>query len=126
KLIGGVRESCLRKLGGHDAPDEPDGEAQMLGEDGPDQVAAGDELALRLPERFVFGGPVRYPPRAALVHRGESFPFEREGRRRRTSRRRQVEGRAIMRGRGARSVPPATDRETVEMRRPRGADTRTR
>src|SRR6266436_4480640 len=46
ELIGRVVKAGLRQLGRHDAPDQPDREAEVLGQDGPDQIASGDDLAL--------------------------------------------------------------------------------
>ena len=63
QLVGRVVKAGLRQLGRDDAPDQPDREAEMLGNDRPDQVAPGDRLAARIPERLVFGAPIRNPRR---------------------------------------------------------------
>ncbi|MGY4486539.1 hypothetical protein ACVWWR_005730 [Bradyrhizobium sp. LM3.2] len=63
QLVGGVVEARLRQLGGDDAPDQPDREADMLGHDRPDQVASRDSLASRIPERLIFGAPFGNPRR---------------------------------------------------------------
>ncbi len=52
-----------------DAPDQPDREAEVLGEDRPDQVAPGDRPAGRLPELGVLGAPV-VDPAAGTAGRG--------------------------------------------------------
>ena len=48
----------LRHEQHHHRPDRPDREADVLGEDGPDQVSLGDLLAAGLPGSDVFGVPV--------------------------------------------------------------------
>ena len=51
QLIGREVEAGLRQLGRDDAPDQPDRKADMLGNDRPDQITPGDELALGFPKR---------------------------------------------------------------------------
>ena len=73
QLIGRVVEAGLRQFGRDDAPDQPDRKPDMLGNDRPDQIAPGDNLAGRIPERLIFGLPFRNPGRVLLAHR--RFPF---------------------------------------------------
>ena len=49
-------EAGRRQLGGDDAPDQPDRKSDMLGDDRPDQIASGDDLALGIPERLRLPG----------------------------------------------------------------------
>ncbi len=72
ELVGGVVKAGLRQLGRHDAPDQPDREAEVLGHDGPDQVAPGDDLALGLPELFVLWIPLGDPGCVTLAHLGST------------------------------------------------------
>ena len=62
QLLRGEREArpCSRNAA-LDAPEQPDREAEVLGEDRADQVAAGDLPAAALPERRVLRVPVVDP-----------------------------------------------------------------
>jgi hypothetical protein len=51
----------LGQLGGDDAPNQPNRKSDVLGDDRPDEIAPGDELAVRLPERLIFGLPIGDP-----------------------------------------------------------------
>ncbi len=68
QLVSIEMEACRRQLGRHDRPDRPDRKADMLGHDRPDQIAAGNKLALGLPELLVLGIPLRDPGRVLLTH----------------------------------------------------------
>jgi hypothetical protein len=51
----------LRQLRCDDAPEQPDRKAEMLGDDRPDEIAAGDVFTCRLPELLILWVPVRNP-----------------------------------------------------------------
>ena len=68
QLVGRVVKACRRQLGRDDAPDLPDREAYILGDDRPDQVAPSDRLALRFPVVRIFRIPVGNPARAVFAH----------------------------------------------------------
>jgi hypothetical protein len=61
-------EARLRQFGRDDAPREPDRKTDVLGNDRPDQVASGDELALGVPKLLIFWIPVRNPSGRLLAH----------------------------------------------------------
>ena len=75
QLVGRVVEAGLRQLGRDDAPDQPDRKAEMLGDDRPDQIAAGDRLPW-FPERLVLGAPIALSSSCA-GSRIESVPVPR-------------------------------------------------
>ena len=58
QLVGRVVEAGLRQLGCDDAPDQPDRKSDVLGDDRPDEIAAGDDFALGIPERLILWSPV--------------------------------------------------------------------
>ena len=65
ELLGGEVEAGGQQQSRRDAPDQPDREAEVLGEDRPDEVAAGDLPAASLPEGGVVGAPVVDPATGA-------------------------------------------------------------
>ncbi len=73
QLVGGEVKACRRQLGRHDRPDRPDRKADILGDDRPDQIAPGNELACRIPEGLVLGIPFRNPRRILIAH--TQIPF---------------------------------------------------
>ena len=70
QLLRGEREALREQEGRGDAPDQPDREADVLGEDRPHQVAAGDRAAGRLPEVGVLRAPVLDPATRAAGRGG--------------------------------------------------------
>jgi hypothetical protein len=68
ELVGRVVKAGLRQLGGDDAPYQPDREAEVLGENRPDQVAPRDGLACCLPEPLVLRVPLGDPSGVAPTH----------------------------------------------------------
>ena len=56
-----VENAVVAELDGHDAPQRPEGEAEVLGENREDQVAPGDLPSARLPETGVVGPPLADP-----------------------------------------------------------------
>jgi hypothetical protein len=68
QLIGVIVEARLRQFRRDDAPDQPDRKADMLGDDRPDEIAAGDDFALGIPERLILRVPVGNPGRVRRAH----------------------------------------------------------
>jgi hypothetical protein len=52
-----LRPPNLRQFGRDDAPDQPHRKSDVLGNDRPDEVATGDDFALRIPELLILGIP---------------------------------------------------------------------
>jgi hypothetical protein len=61
-------EAGLRQLGRHDAPDQPDRKAEVLGDNRPDEIAFGDSCTFGLPEVLIIWIPFRNPGRVSLAH----------------------------------------------------------
>src|SRR6266496_3356974 len=62
ELVRGVMKAGLRQLHCDDAPEQPDRKAEILGDDRPDEIAAGDVFTCRLPELLILWVPVRKVP----------------------------------------------------------------
>src|SRR5215471_12144051 len=61
-------EARLLQTRGDDAPDQPHRKADVLGEDGPNEVAPSDALAFRIPELCIVGLPIGDPVLARSAH----------------------------------------------------------
>ena len=58
QLVSGVMKAGLQQFRCDDAPDQPDRKADMLGNDRPDEIASGNDFALRIPKLLVLWLPV--------------------------------------------------------------------
>src|SRR5580704_7419022 len=67
-MKAGLRQFCC-----NDAPNQPDGKTEMLGNDRPDEIALSNGLATAFPKLFILRVPFRDPRRAPLAH--QSAPF---------------------------------------------------
>ena len=75
ELVRAEMKAGLRQLRYDDAPEQPDRKAEMLGEDRPDEIAAGDVFTCRLPELLILWVPVRNPGSGSVLFAHQHVPL---------------------------------------------------